>query len=225
MKVAGFAYQGTRSSDLLWVGRTTMRWKQGARIAGSSAVREAAHRHHGRGCSVTMALHPRHGPPAVGRTRALRSQGPTTRNLAVGDAHRAAAAAEPRQRRPAASRKRAKRRGTASVPAGLRGSRQSGADGRPPGPTPPPSSPRRGPTPATATAAGGGALRAAAAHLRAWTRTPPRSARAVARRELGAISHSMALEDQAVDDPEEDDRLRRFIETELDPREVWAVRS
>jgi len=51
------------------------------------------------------------------------------------------------------------------------------------------------------------------------------AARAVARRELGAISHSMALEDQAVDDPEEDDRLRRFIETELDPREVWAVRS
>jgi predicted DNA-binding mobile mystery protein A len=51
------------------------------------------------------------------------------------------------------------------------------------------------------------------------------AARAVARRELGAINHSMALEDQAVDDPEEDDRLRRFIETELDPREVWAVRS
>ncbi len=51
------------------------------------------------------------------------------------------------------------------------------------------------------------------------------AALAVARQELGAISHSMALEDQAVDDPEEDDRLRRFIETELDPREVWAVRS
>ena len=51
------------------------------------------------------------------------------------------------------------------------------------------------------------------------------AARAVARRELGAVSHSMALEDQAVDDPEEDDRLRRFIETELDPREVWAERS
>uniref|UniRef100_B0T9T3 Mobile mystery protein A n=2 Tax=Caulobacter TaxID=75 RepID=B0T9T3_CAUSK len=50
------------------------------------------------------------------------------------------------------------------------------------------------------------------------------AARAVARRELGAISHSMALEDQAVDDADEDDRLRRFIEDELDPREVWAAR-
>ena len=50
------------------------------------------------------------------------------------------------------------------------------------------------------------------------------AARAVARQELGAISHSMALEDQAVDDADEDDRLRRFIEEELDPREVWAAR-
>ena len=50
------------------------------------------------------------------------------------------------------------------------------------------------------------------------------AARAVARKELAAISHSMALEDQAVDDAEEDDRLRRFIEDELDPREVWAAR-
>jgi predicted DNA-binding mobile mystery protein A len=45
---------------------------------------------------------------------------------------------------------------------------------------------------------------------------------AVARRELGAISHSMALEDQAVRDADEGDRLRRFIEDELDPREVWG---
>jgi predicted DNA-binding mobile mystery protein A len=50
------------------------------------------------------------------------------------------------------------------------------------------------------------------------------AAREVARRELRAISHSMALEDQAVDDADEDDRLRRFIEDELDPREVWAAR-
>ena len=51
-----------------------------------------------------------------------------------------------------------------------------------------------------------------------------RAARAVARRELGQISHSMALEDQAVDDEEEDERLRRFIADELEPREVWARR-
>jgi predicted DNA-binding mobile mystery protein A len=49
------------------------------------------------------------------------------------------------------------------------------------------------------------------------------AAGAVARRELGAIDHSMALEDQAVEVAEEDDRLRRFIEDELDPREVWAA--
>ena len=48
------------------------------------------------------------------------------------------------------------------------------------------------------------------------------AARRVARRELAAISHSMALEDQSVNDAGEDDRLRRFIEDELDPREVWA---
>lgn len=52
-----------------------------------------------------------------------------------------------------------------------------------------------------------------------------RAARGVARRELGQISHSMALEDQAVEDKEEDERLRRFIADELDPREVWARRS
>ena len=34
----------------------------------------------------------------------------------------------------------------------------------------------------------------------------------------------MALEDQAVVDDDEDERLRRFIEDELDPREVWAAR-
>jgi len=50
------------------------------------------------------------------------------------------------------------------------------------------------------------------------------AAQALARRELGRIDHSMALEDQAVDDAESDDRVRRFIETELDPREVWARR-
>jgi hypothetical protein len=48
------------------------------------------------------------------------------------------------------------------------------------------------------------------------------AAQALARRELGRIDHSMACEDQAVADA--DDRVRRFIETELDPREVWASR-
>ena len=51
------------------------------------------------------------------------------------------------------------------------------------------------------------------------------AAREVARRELRATSHSMALEDQSVNDADEDDRLRRLIEDELDPREVWASRS
>ena len=50
------------------------------------------------------------------------------------------------------------------------------------------------------------------------------AARAVARRDLAAISHSMALEDQALDDADQDDRLRRFIVDELDPRKVWAGR-
>jgi predicted DNA-binding mobile mystery protein A len=48
------------------------------------------------------------------------------------------------------------------------------------------------------------------------------AAQALARRELARIDHSMTLEDQAVADT--DDRIRRFIETELDPREVWARR-
>jgi predicted DNA-binding mobile mystery protein A len=51
------------------------------------------------------------------------------------------------------------------------------------------------------------------------------AARVVARRELGRLNHTMALEDQAVEDEEEDDRLRRFIADELDPREVWARRA
>jgi hypothetical protein len=51
------------------------------------------------------------------------------------------------------------------------------------------------------------------------------AARDVARREPRAISHSVALEDQAVVDADEDDRLRCFIEDELDPREVWASRA
>ena len=50
------------------------------------------------------------------------------------------------------------------------------------------------------------------------------AARAVAHRELAAISHSMALEDQALDDADQDDRLRRFIPDELDPRKVgWLA--
>ena len=48
------------------------------------------------------------------------------------------------------------------------------------------------------------------------------AAKAVARRELGQIGHTMALEDQAVDD--DDERLNRFIAEELDPREIWATR-
>ena len=50
------------------------------------------------------------------------------------------------------------------------------------------------------------------------------AARDVARRDLARVSHSMALEDQAVDDESEDERLRRFITEELDPREIWARR-
>jgi hypothetical protein len=34
----------------------------------------------------------------------------------------------------------------------------------------------------------------------------------------------MALEDQTVDDEEDEERLRRFIAEELDPREVWGRR-
>ena len=34
----------------------------------------------------------------------------------------------------------------------------------------------------------------------------------------------MALEDQAVDDDDEDERLRLFIAEELDPRDLWARR-
>jgi predicted DNA-binding mobile mystery protein A len=50
------------------------------------------------------------------------------------------------------------------------------------------------------------------------------AAQTLARRELARIDHSMTLEDQAVADADADDRVRRFIETELDPREVWARR-
>ena len=50
------------------------------------------------------------------------------------------------------------------------------------------------------------------------------AARDVARRELARVSHSMALEDQAVDDAGDEERLRQFIAAELDPREIWARR-
>ena len=50
------------------------------------------------------------------------------------------------------------------------------------------------------------------------------AARDVARRELAQVSHSMALEDQAVDDAGDEERLRQFIAAELDPREIWARR-
>lgn len=51
-----------------------------------------------------------------------------------------------------------------------------------------------------------------------------RSSPLIAHRELAASSHSMALENQALDDADEDDRPRRFIADELDPRKVWAGR-
>jgi predicted DNA-binding mobile mystery protein A len=50
------------------------------------------------------------------------------------------------------------------------------------------------------------------------------AARDVARRELARVSHSMALEDQAVDDAGDEKRLRQFIAAELDPREIWRSR-
>ena len=59
---------------------------------------------------------------------------------------------------------------------------------------------------------------------RSLRETYDRAALGVARRELARLSHSMALEDQAVDDEDEDERLRRFIAEELDPRDLWARR-
>jgi predicted DNA-binding mobile mystery protein A len=56
------------------------------------------------------------------------------------------------------------------------------------------------------------------------TSTYDAAARAVARRELARISYSMALENQAVDDQAEDERLRQYIAKELDPREIWGRR-
>lgn len=47
------------------------------------------------------------------------------------------------------------------------------------------------------------------------------AARTVARRELGQIDHTMALEDQAVANEDDEERLRRFIAEELDPRDLW----
>jgi predicted DNA-binding mobile mystery protein A len=43
----------------------------------------------------------------------------------------------------------------------------------------------------------------------------------VARRELGLVAHTMALEDQATFDEDDEERLKRFIAEELDPRELW----
>ena len=51
------------------------------------------------------------------------------------------------------------------------------------------------------------------------------AAERVARRELGLIGHTMALEDQAIGDEDDDERLKRFIAEELDPRELWGRRS
>jgi predicted DNA-binding mobile mystery protein A len=55
------------------------------------------------------------------------------------------------------------------------------------------------------------------------TSTYDAAARAVALRELARVSHSMALEDQAVNDQADDQRLRQFIAEALDPREVWGA--
>jgi len=56
------------------------------------------------------------------------------------------------------------------------------------------------------------------------TATYDAAVRAAAGRELARVSHSMALEDPAVNDEAEDERLRQFIAEELDPREIWARR-
>jgi predicted DNA-binding mobile mystery protein A len=56
------------------------------------------------------------------------------------------------------------------------------------------------------------------------TSTYDEAARAVARRELARVSHSMALEDQAVDDTAEDERLRQVIAQDLNPRDIWGRR-
>lgn len=46
-------------------------------------------------------------------------------------------------------------------------------------------------------------------------------AREVAHRELGSVRHTMALEDQGVTDEDGEDLVRRYIDHELDPRELW----
>jgi predicted DNA-binding mobile mystery protein A len=48
------------------------------------------------------------------------------------------------------------------------------------------------------------------------------AARDIARRDLNAVSHAMALEDQAVDDADDDERLQRAFAEGLAPRDVWA---
>ncbi|MEJ0050187.1 MAG: mobile mystery protein A [Methylovirgula sp.] len=81
-----------------------------------------------------------------------------------------------------------------------------------------------------------GSLRKAAAALdcevvyalvprRSLQETYQAAALRVARRELGLIDHTMALEDQAVGDEDDDERLKQFIAEELDPRELWGRRS
>jgi predicted DNA-binding mobile mystery protein A len=60
---------------------------------------------------------------------------------------------------------------------------------------------------------------------RSLQETYDEAAERVGRRELGLIGHTMALEDQAVSDEDDETRLRRFIAEELDPREIWGRRS
>jgi predicted DNA-binding mobile mystery protein A len=59
---------------------------------------------------------------------------------------------------------------------------------------------------------------------RSLQETYEQAAKIVARRELSLIGHTMALEDQAVDDAEDEERLRRFIAEDLEPRDIWARR-
>ena len=49
-------------------------------------------------------------------------------------------------------------------------------------------------------------------------------ARMIARRELGGVSHSMAMEDQATGEDDLDERIDRFVEEVLRERDLWRDR-
>ncbi len=46
-------------------------------------------------------------------------------------------------------------------------------------------------------------------------------ARAIARRDLGRVSHSMALENQGFSDVDLDERIKRYIDETLRERDLW----